>query len=234
MTEPQAHLLVVDDDERIRGLLQKFLIRNGYLVTTARDAAQARRLLAGLEFDMIVLDVMMPGEDGITLTRELRSRLRLPILLLTARGETQNRIEGLEAGADDYLAKPFEPKELLLRINAILRRVPQAQPAAQLPKMLHLGPVRYDVDRGELWRGNDLVRLTATEAALMRLFAAQPGHPIARDRLVGDLGRGGEDGAQARAVDVQITRLRRKIEDDPRQPRYLQTVRGEGYMLQPD
>ncbi|ESW62368.1 MAG: chemotaxis protein CheY [Rhodobacter sp. CACIA14H1] len=234
MTEPQAHLLVVDDDERIRGLLQKFLMRNGYLVSTARDAAQARRLMAGLEFDMIVLDVMMPGEDGITLTRELRRKLHVPILLLTARGESQNRIEGLEAGADDYLVKPFEPKELLLRINAILRRIPQAQPAAQAPKVLHLGTVRYDMDRGELWRGTDLVRLTATESALMRLFAAQPGQPIARERLVGDLGRGGEEGAQERAVDVQITRLRRKIEDDPRQPRYLQTVRGEGYMLQPD
>ena len=234
MTEPQAHLLVVDDDERIRGLLQKFLMRSGYLVTVARDAAQARRLLAGLDFDMIVLDVMMPGEDGITLTRELRTRHAVPILLLTARGETANRIEGLEAGADDYLVKPFEPKELLLRINAILRRVPVAQPATPAPKVLHMGAVRYDMDRGELWRGTDMVRLTATESALMRLFAAQPGQPIARERLVGDLGRGAEDGAQERAVDVQITRLRRKIEDDPRQPRYLQTVRGEGYMLQPD
>jgi two-component system phosphate regulon response regulator OmpR len=234
MNEPQAHLLVVDDDERIRGLLQKFLMRSGYLVTVARDAAQARRLLAGLDFDMIVLDVMMPGEDGIMLTRELRTRLAVPILLLTARGETANRIEGLEAGADDYLVKPFEPKELLLRINAILRRVPTAQPAVPVPKVLHMGAVRYDMDRGELWRGTELVRLTATEAALMRLFATQPGQPIARERLVGDPGRGGEEGAQERAVDVQITRLRRKIEDDPRQPRYLQTVRGEGYMLQPD
>lgn len=234
MTEPQAHLLVVDDDERIRGLLQKFLMRSGYLVTVARDSAQARRLLAGLEFDMIVLDVMMPGEDGISLTRELRARNGVPILLLTARGETQNRIEGFEAGADDYLVKPFEPKELLLRINAILRRVPQAQPAPPAPKVLHMGAVRYDMDRGELWRGSDPVRLTATESALMRLFAAQPGQPIPREKLVGDLGRGGEEGAQERAVDVQITRLRRKIEDDPRQPRYLQTVRGEGYMLQPD
>ena len=234
MNEPQAHLLVVDDDERIRGLLQKFLMRSGYLVTVARDAAQARRLLAGLEFDMVVLDVMMPGEDGIALTRDLRARLAVPILLLTARGETSNRIEGFEAGADDYLVKPFEPKELLLRINAILRRVPQPRAAEPAPKVLHLGTVRYDMDRGEMWRGTDLVRLTATEAALMRIFAAQPGQPIARERLVSDLGRGGEDGAQERAVDVQITRLRRKIEDDSRQPRYLQTVRGEGYMLQPD
>ena len=234
MSELQPHLLVVDDDERIRGLLQKFLMRNGYLVTVARDGAQARRLLGGLEFDMIVLDVMMPGEDGITLTQDLRARLAVPILLLTARGETANRIEGFEAGADDYLVKPFEPKELLLRINAILRRVPVAKPAEAVPKVLHMGAVRYDMDRGELWRGADLVRLTATEAALMRIFAAQPGIAVARERLVGDLGRGAEEGAQERAVDVQITRLRRKIEDDPRQPRYLQTVRGEGYMLQPD
>lgn len=229
---PDAHLLVVDDDERIRGLLQKFLIRNGYMVTVARDAGQARKLLAGLEFDLIVLDVMMPGEDGISLTRALRARSQVPILLLTARGEAANRIEGLEAGADDYLVKPFEPKELLLRVGAILRRMPQPGPAEAAPKMLHLGAVRYDLDRGELWRGDEAVRLTATEAALMRLFAAHPGEAITRERLVGDLGR--VDEAQERAVDVQITRLRRKIEDDPKVPRYLQTVRGEGYMLAPD
>jgi two-component system phosphate regulon response regulator OmpR len=240
MTEHQLHLLVVDDDERIRGLLQKFLIRSGFLVTAARDAAQARRLLGGLEFDLLVLDVMMPGEDGITLTQDLRRRITTPILLLTAKSETANRIEGLEAGADDYLAKPFEPKELLLRINAILRRVPPSKPSEAGPKVLHLGAVRYDVDRGELWHGTDLVRLTATEAALMRIFASQAGEAVSRDRLVGDLGRDGEAaggpqaGTQDRAVDVQITRLRRKIEVDPRQPRYLQTVRGEGYMLAPD
>ncbi len=232
MTSLPSHLLVVDDDERIRGLLQKFLIRNGFLVTTARDAAQARRLLAGLDFDLLVLDVMMPGEDGITLTRDLRRRMTTPILLLTAKGEAANRIEGLEAGADDYLVKPFEPKELLLRINAILRRVPQAKPTAIVTKSLQLGAVRYDPDRGELWRGGALIRLTATEAQLMRLFAAAPGLAIARTRLVGEQER--EAGGGDRAVDVQITRLRRKIEDDPKQPRYLQTVRGEGYMLQPD
>lgn len=234
MNEPQAHLLVVDDDERIRGLLQKFLIRNGFLVSTARDAAQARRLLSGLEFDMLVLDVMMPGEDGISLTRDLRARMAVPILLLTAKGEAQNRIEGLEAGADDYLVKPFEPKELLLRINAILRRVPQVKAALQVPKVLQLGAVRYDIDRGELWRGSDLVKLTATEAQLMRAFAAQPGQPISRDRLAGDTPSEEVAAGQERAVDVQITRLRRKIEEDPKTPRYLQTVRGEGYMLQPD
>ena len=234
MTDLQAHLLVVDDDERIRGLLQKFLIRNGFLVSVARDAAQARRLLAGLDFDMLVLDVMMPGEDGITLTRDLRRTLTMPILLLTAKGETANRIEGFEAGADDYLVKPFEPKELLLRINAILRRVPAGKPPRAAPKVLHLGAVRYDMERGELWRGQDLIRLTSTEAALMRVFSAQPGVALSRDKLVGDAADREEAGGQERAVDVQITRLRRKIEDDPKSPRYLQTVRGEGYMLQPD
>ncbi|HSF65222.1 MAG TPA: response regulator transcription factor [Paracoccaceae bacterium] len=235
--EPQAHLLVVDDDERIRGLLQKFLMRHGFLVTIARDGAHARRLLAGLDFDLIVLDVMMPGEDGIALTRELRRRMAVPILLLTARGETASRIEGLEAGADDYLVKPFEPKELLLRINAILRRVPQVRPDPA-PKVLTLGEVRYDLDRGELWRGADPVRLTATEAQLMRIFAASPGLPVSREKLAGGMKDAppDEDGAKGgdRAIDVQITRLRRKIEADPRQPRYLQTVRGEGYMLAPD
>jgi two-component system, OmpR family, phosphate regulon response regulator OmpR len=232
MTVTDAHLLIVDDDERIRGLLQKFLMRNGFLVSVARDAAQARRILAGLEFDMIVMDVMMPGEDGVALTRDLRKRLSTPILLLTARGETANRIEGLEAGADDYLVKPFEPKELLLRINAILRRVPQVKAAEPVRQIIHLGTVRYDLDRGEMWRGDAPVRLTATEAQLMRIFAAEPGIPISREKLVGEADRG--DVAQERAVDVQITRLRRKIEDDPKAPRYLQTVRGEGYMLAPD
>ncbi len=228
----EVHLLIVDDDERIRGLLQKFLIKNGFLVTTARDAAHARRLLSGLEFDMIVLDVMMPGEDGISLTRDLRAKLSTPVLLLTAKGETSDRIAGLEAGADDYLAKPFEPKELLLRINAILRRTP-AQVVVKVPKVLQFGPVRYDVDRGEMWRDEALVRLTATEAALMRILASAAGEPVSRSQLVDELGRGGEH-TQERAVDVQITRLRRKFEADPKMPRYLQTVRGAGYMLAPE
>ena len=228
-----AHLLVVDDDERIRGLLQKFLVRAGFLVTAARDAAHARRVLAGLEFDLIVLDVMMPGEDGVSLCRDLRRKITTPILLLTAKAETADRIAGLEAGADDYLAKPFEPKELLLRINAILRRVPVAEPVLVAPKVLHLGPVCYDIERGEMWQGEVPVRLTATESQLMRIFSASPGAPVTRMFLVEELSRGGGQ-AQERAVDVQITRLRRKIEADPRQPRYLQTVRGEGYMLAPD
>lgn len=233
MSDPDIHLLIVDDDERIRGLLQKFLIRHGFMVTAARDAAHARRLMAGLEFDMVVLDVMMPGEDGISLTRSIRHGGRMPVLLLTARGETEDRIKGLEAGADDYLSKPFEPKELLLRINAILRRMPEVPSDATQPKLLTLGPIRYDIDRGEMWKGGDLVRLTATESQLMRIFSARPGEALSRTKLVEELGRD-RGQAQERAVDVQITRLRRKIEADPKQPRYLQTVRGAGYMLAPD
>jgi two-component system, OmpR family, phosphate regulon response regulator OmpR len=233
MNADTAHLLIVDDDERIRGLLQKFLLRAGFLVSTARDAAHARRVLAGLEFDLIVLDVMMPGEDGMSLCRDLRQRLPTPILLLTAKGETDDRITGLEAGADDYLAKPFEPKELLLRINAILRRAPVPELAVVVPRVLHMGQVRYDIGRGELWQGDALVRLTATESQLMRIFAARAGIAVARSKLVEELSRSGGQ-TQERAVDVQITRLRRKIEADPKQPRYLQTIRGAGYMLAPE
>jgi len=233
MSDVDAHLLIVDDDERIRSLLQKFLIRNGFLVSAARDAAHARRLLSGLDFDMIVMDVMMPGEDGVSLTRDLRQTMSTPILLLTAKGETTDRIAGLEAGADDYLSKPFEPKELLLRINAILRRMPEPEAKDAAPKVLSLGPIRYDIDRGELWRGDEIVRLTATESQLMKIFSALPGEAISRSKLVEDLGRD-RGQAQERAVDVQITRLRRKLESDPKQPRYLQTVRGAGYMLAPD
>jgi len=184
VSEMDAHLLIVDDDERIRSLLQKFLMRHGFLVTAARDAAHARRILAGLDFDMIVLDVMMPGEDGLRLTRSLRETMQTPILLLTAKGETGNRIEGLEAGADDYLAKPFEPKELLLRINAILRRMPDTRVADAAVKVLSMGAIRYDIERGELWQGDDLVRLTATEIQLMRIFAAQHGTALSRSTLV--------------------------------------------------
>jgi two-component system, OmpR family, phosphate regulon response regulator OmpR len=228
-----AHILIVDDDERIRGLLQKFLSRNGFWVSAARDAAHTRRLLDGLEFDLIVLDVMMPGEDGLALTRSLRETLDTPILLLTAKGESGDRISGLEAGADDYLSKPFEPKELLLRINAILRRVPKVEADKEVPKTLQMGAIRYDISRGELWNGSDQIRLTSTENTLMRIFSASPHSPVSRSKLVEELGRDNGQ-AQERAVDVQITRLRRKLENDPKSPRYLQTVRGAGYMLAPD
>jgi two-component system phosphate regulon response regulator OmpR len=238
MTDAPAHLLIVDDDARIRTLLQKYLIRNGFMVSAARDATHARRLLQGLAFDLIVLDVMMPGEDGVSLTRHIRQTNQTPVLLLTAKSEAEDRIIGLEAGADDYLPKPFEPRELSLRINAILRRRPKSVVTEVLPQVLNLGPLRYDLEKGELKRGDALIRLTQTEATLMRFFSQRPGDVVRRDALVEHLGQdraahGGIVG-QERAVDVQITRLRRKIERDPKSPRYLQTVRGAGYMLVSD
>lgn len=235
MPADPTHLLIVDDDDRIRALLKKFLIRQGFLVTAARDAAQARRLLAGLAFDLVVLDVMMPGEDGLALTAALRGAGQsVPVILLTARGEARDRIAGLEAGADDYLPKPFEPRELVLRINAILRRAPRPEATRILPAVLHLGRLRYEPATGELKDGAAPVRLTQTEAALLRILAAQPGEVVRREALVELLGRdrgAGAEATQERAIDVQITRLRRKLEPDPRRPRYLQTVRGEGYLL---
>lgn len=231
------HVLVVDDDSRIRELLTKYLARNGYAVTAARDAAHARRLLAGLAFDLMVVDVMMPGEDGFALTRSLRETLQTPVLLLTAKDDPEDRITGLETGADDYLAKPFEPRELLLRIAAILRR--SAEPASdpnmpEPPKTLSLGACRYDLNRGELWRDNELVRLTTAESAMMRLLAREAGEPVSRAQMLAEMGGADEPSAQERAIDVQVTRLRRKIEENPRSPRYLQTVRGAGYLLAPD
>ena len=227
----EPHLLVVDDDERIRSLLQQFLVQDGYLISTAENAEQARILLSGIEFDLIILDVMMPGQDGISFASELRNLgNNTPILLLTARGETEDRIKGLEAGADDYLPKPFEPKELLLRINAILRRMPDLKEDKMMPKTLDFGNLKYDVARNELWDGEKQVRLTTTESQLMKIFTSALGEPISRADLVTSLGRD-VSLAQDRAIDVQITRLRRKIEVNPSQPRYLQTVRGAGYML---
>ena len=227
----EPHLLVVDDDERIRSLLQQFLVQDGYLISTAENAEQARILLSGIEFDLIILDVMMPGQDGISFAGELRNLgNNTPILLLTARGETEDRIKGLEAGADDYLPKPFEPKELLLRINAILRRMPDLKEDKMMPKTLDFGNLKYDVARNELWDGEKQVRLTTTESQLMKIFTSALGEPISRADLVMSLGRV-VGLAQDRAIDVQITRLRRKIEVNPSQPRYLQTVRGAGYML---
>jgi two-component system phosphate regulon response regulator OmpR len=230
--DAQPHILVVDDDARIRDLLQKYLARNGFLVTTARDAAHARRLLAGLAFDLMIVDVMMPGEDGLAFSRAMRRTVPTPILMLTARAETEDRIAGLESGVDDYLVKPFEPRELLLRVSAILRRA--APEAASTPKTIALGDALYDLVRGELTRGGAPVRLTTTESALMRVLARMPNAAVSRAALVEALGGGTDGAAQERAVDVQITRLRRKIETDPKAPRYLQTVRGEGYMLTPD
>ena len=225
------HLLIVDDDERIRSLLQQFLIQSDYLVSTAENAKQAITLLSAIEFDLIILDVMMPGQDGISFTAKLRNlKNNTPILLLTARGDIEDRIKGLEAGADDYLPKPFEPKELLLRINAILRRMADLKEEQIMPKTLNFGNLKYDVARNELWEGENQIRLTTTESQLKKIFTSALGEPISRANLVTSLGKA-VSLAQDRAIDVQITRLRRKIEVNPSKPRYLQTVRGAGYML---
>lgn len=219
------HILVVDDDRRIRELLKRYLTENGYRVTTAEHAAEARARLTGLSFDLLVLDVMMPGESGLDLTRDLRRNSTVPILMLTARGEASDRIDGLERGADDYLAKPFEPRELLLRIGTILRRT-QA-PGSVKHDEIALGPCRFNITRGELWNGDAQIRLTTREVQLMRIFAANPRKPLSRLDLC-------DNEAAERSIDVQINRLRRKLESDPRNPVYLQTVRGEGYALMPD
>ena len=226
--DDKPHILVVDDDDRLRQLLRKYLSDNGYLVTTAASAAEARAKLAVVEADLMVLDVMMPGEDGLSLTRDLRGQSPLPILLLTAMGESEDRISGLESGADDYLTKPFEPRELLLRIASILRRTPKVEgPTA---KLLGLGAFVWDPVRAELRQGDEVVHLTTGERELLGILAEAAGQAVSRDDLAN---RTGND-ANPRAVDVQVTRLRKKLEDDPRLPRYLQTVRGQGYMLRPD
>ncbi|BAE49353.1 response regulator [Paramagnetospirillum magneticum] len=224
-----AHILVVDDDRRLRELLRKYLSDNGYLVATAADAAEARQCMAGLAFDMMVLDVMMPGEDGMALTRSLRAEGNgLPILLLTARGEVDDRIKGLESGADDYLSKPFEPRELLLRVASILRRSPRDEP--EPTRELRLGAFVWDMGRAELRQDDQPVHLTQAERDLLSILAEVSGQGVSRDDLAARTG----NSANPRTVDVQVTRLRKKIEDDPKMPRYLQTVRGMGYMLRPD
>ncbi|MFQ5985660.1 MAG: response regulator [Alphaproteobacteria bacterium] len=227
MNASRPHVLVVDDDRRLRELLRKYLSENGYLVSTARDAADARAKLESLSFDLLVIDVMMPGENGLDLTESLRRDSRIPILILTAMGEVDDRIAGLERGADDYLPKPFEPRELLLRIGTVLRR---SEVPADTPAGVRLGPFYFDIDRGELRRNGEVVPLTSSEASLLRVLALNPRMTLSRDRL----SREGGVGGNRRNVDVQVTRLRRKIEPNPKIPRYLQTVWGEGYVLRPD
>jgi two-component system phosphate regulon response regulator OmpR len=230
MSDTEPHLLVVDDDARLRELLRRYLSDSGFRVTGAADALQARKQLASFAFDLIVLDVMMPGESGLDLTREMRSpgRQRLPILLLTAMDEPGDRVAGLEVGADDYLAKPFEPRELVLRIRNILER--RTAPLPEEEPGLRFGAFRLDPVRGDLFRRDDIVHLTAAEASLLSLLAARAGEAVSRE----DLSQSAQFSGNVRNVDVQMTRLRRKIEEDPRYPRYLQTVRGVGYVLKPD
>ncbi len=222
--DDRPHILVVDDDSRLCGLLDRYLGENGFRVTTANDAAEARARMRGIEFDLLVLDVMMPGEDGLSLTQSLRASSQLPILLLTAMAEPEERIRGLERGADDYLTKPFEPRELVLRILSILRRVGSAEDSVRF------GDCVYDAARRRLTRDDAIVQLTTIETTLLSVLARSPGATLSREELVRRCGIDGTD----RTVDVQVTRLRRKIEPNPRAPRYLQTVRGEGYVLHPD
>ncbi len=227
MASDADHILIVDDDTRLRELLHKYLGERGFMVSAAEDAARARAKMASVTFDLIVLDLMMPGESGLQFARSLRRHSDVPILMLTAMSEQEDRIAGLEHGADDYLSKPFEPRELVLRIRSILRRVPRRQTA---PEKAHLGEVVFDLGREELWRGRTRIPLTAAEGRLLKALAESPGTILGREELTERLAPGGGE----RTIDVQVNRLRRKIEPDPKLPRYLRTVRGEGYMLRPD
>ncbi len=220
------HILVVDDDDRIRDLLGRFLSENGFRASMAGDAEKARSLMAGVEFDLLIIDVMMPGLSGFEMTEQVRAASNVPILLLTARGETADRIEGFERGADDYLPKPFDPQELLVRLRALLRR---AQPRAKAQEVLTFGECRFEPTRGELRRGDTLIKLTSGELSLLRALSKKPGEPISRSALTEQT-----EVAMERSIDVQVTRLRKKIEDDPHTPLYLQTIRGVGYALMPD
>jgi len=224
LSDDAPHLLIVDDDRRIRDLLSRFLRGEGYRVTTADNASDARAKLDGLKFDLLVLDVMMPGETGFDFAKAIRRNSAVPILMLTARDEKESRIAGLEIGADDYVAKPFEPRELSLRIANILKRAsPPPTPPAETARF---GPFVFHIGRGELRRGEEVIHLTDRERDMLRMLAAAPGETVTRLALAGNGASPGE-----RAVDVQINRLRRKIEKNPTNPAYLRTVRGGGYRL---
>ena len=223
MNQRHAHILAVDDDDRLRELLKRFLTREGHDITAAKDAASARRLMTTMSFDLVVLDVMMPGEDGLSLLKSVREKKQdTPVILLTARGLPAERIEGLRIGADDYLSKPFEPEELALRIASILKRAAPEAPAEEIK----LAGMVFHVAKGELRRDGRLVRLTESETQLLSILAQRAGAAISRHELAVLTAAGVE-----RSVDVQVTRLRRKIERDPREPVHLQTVRGVGYRL---
>jgi two-component system, OmpR family, phosphate regulon response regulator OmpR len=226
----KPHVLVVDDDTRLRELLKTFLSRNGFRVSTAKDAAEARQHLAALDFDLIVLDVMMPGQTGLDFAGELRKTNDVPILMLTAMGEPKDRIAGLEKGVDDYLGKPFEARELLLRIQSVLRRgrpTAVVDAAADIDRKVSFGSLQFDLALGELTQKGKRVSLTDAEISLLRALTGRMGEVLSREALCKSVG----SDVNERAIDVQVTRLRRKIEPDPGFPRYLRTVRGQGYRL---
>lgn len=223
-------VLVIDDDSRLRRLLQKFLSENGFSVFTAANSKEADELMSWYAFDLLVVDVMMPDENGFDYTKRIRrTGIDIPVLMLTAMGTPDNRITGLQAGADDYMPKPFDPRELVLRLNSILRRVMSAPPEKQR-LIVKFGDMFYDLDEKELYKGDEKIRLPATEAALLQLLTERAGQGISREELAVKTGVE----TNPRSVDVQITRLRRKIEPDLRNPKYIQTVRGKGYSLIPD
>lgn len=226
MIDESAHILVVDDDERLRTLLRKFLSENGFMVSTAQDADDARKKLSLLEFDLIVLDLMMPGESGLDFAHAFKKDNATPILMLTAMDQSETRIQGLEVGAEDYLTKPFEPRELVLRIQNILKRIVRTE-IKETPRHVHMGDLIFDCQRQRLKRGEEIVHLTSSETSLLDIFCQHTGTILSRERLAELSGIDGND----RTIDVQITRLRRKIEDDPKLPQFLQTVRGQGYVL---
>ncbi|WP_135080399.1 response regulator [Terasakiella sp. SH-1] len=228
MIDEQPHILVVDDDERLRRLLKKFLSENGFNVSIAEDALDARKKLSLLEFDLIVLDLMMPGESGLEFAQDFKQTNDTPILMLTAMSESEDRINGLECGAEDYLTKPFEPRELVLRINNVLKRVIRSSPKEEA-ETIKLGELQFDPQRHTLMRADEQIHLTSSEASLLVILVEQSGTILSREKLAELSGIDGND----RTIDVQVTRLRRKIEDDPKLPRFLQTVRGQGYVLRP-
>ncbi|PZU94155.1 MAG: DNA-binding response regulator [Chelatococcus sp.] len=231
LPDDAPHVLVVDDDRRLRDLLGRFLGDNGYRVTTAANAAEADLRLGNLVFDAIVLDIMMPGENGFDFARRFRTGSSVPILMLTARADGKDRINGLELGVDDYLAKPFEPRELLLRLGNILKRsaTAEAVQAPTRPDYVRFGPFLYGLARGELRQGEESVRLTEREREILTALAERAGEVVPREELAAQ-----GTAANDRTVDVQMNRLRRKIERDPTDPLYLQTVRGVGYRLMTD
>lgn len=229
MIDETPHILVVDDDERLRKLLKKFLSDNGFLVSVAEHAGDARQKLSGLEFDLIVLDLMMPGESGLDFATDFRRTDSTPILMLTAMGDGENRINGLETGADDYLTKPFEPRELVLRIKNILKRHQRRPAPAVLPNHIYLGEMTFEPQSHRLSHNDQPVHLTASEASLLTILCHHAGQVLEREQLAELSGVN----ANGRTIDVQITRLRRKIEPDPKAPQYLHTIRGQGYVLRP-
>ena len=228
MDKDIAHILVVDDDTRLRSLLQRFLRENGFLVSVAKNAAEARERLKSYVFNLLIVDIMMPNESGLEFLAKLREDNDVPVILLTAMGETADRIAGLETGADDYLSKPFEPKELLLRIASILKRAPEEK---KDNACLDLGQYEFNMQTKELVsKKGEVLHITPVEQSLLCVLGAKSGQVFSREKLSEILGAG----QSPRSIDVQITRLRKKIERDSKNPRYLQTLRGKGYMLLPD